>query len=404
MDVMRVSFVVLLVGASVTCHFARAENWPQWRGPQGSGLTAETGLPTEWDREKNVVWRVPLPEDGNSTPVVWGDRIFVSQPLSDSKQRTLMCFARDDGRKLWQAAVTYEADESSHRTNPYCSPSPVTDGERVIAWFGSAGLFCYDLEGNEQWRRDLGPQEHMWGYGTSPIMYRDLCILNFGPGNREVLLAVDKRTGEEVWRVEPLSLDEEDKLSGPENNGNADPKDGDGQRSKMLRGTWSTPILVEAGGRNELVVTHPRRVTAYEPATGELLWTCGGSAPLVYASPMRAEDTVVALGGYAGGSLAVRAGGKGDVTESQRVWHKNRDGSYLGTGVARNGHVFVCDMNGILYCFEVATGEEVWKERLTASTGRASTWSSMSMTADGTMYVLIQNGDTFVGRVSPSWL
>ena len=117
---------------------------------------------------------------------------------------------------------------------------------------------------------------------------------------------------------------------------------------------------------------------------------------------MLAKDTVVALGGYLGGSLAVRAGGNGDVTESQRVWHKNRDGSYLGTGVARNGHVFVCDMNGILYCFGVATGEEVWQERLTASTGRASTWSSMSMTADGTMYVLMQNGDTFVGRVSPS--
>ena len=210
--------------------------------------------------------------------MVWGDRVYVTQPVSESKRRTLVCLNRVDGEVLWQSGVTYKEDEASHATNPFCSPSPVTDGERVIAWFGSAGLLCVDREGKTLWPQDLGKQAHMWGYGTSPILYGDLCILNFGPGTREMLVAVNKETGEEVWRVDRLPMEEELALSDPEHNGNAESNAMGDDLANILRGSWGTPILVDAGRGRELVVAHPRRLTGYDPATGKTRWTCGGES------------------------------------------------------------------------------------------------------------------------------
>ena len=168
--------------------FGQDQNWPQWRGPHGSGITSTTNVVTQWGPQQNVKWRIELPEAGNSTPIVWNDQVFFTQPLTEAMQRSLVCVDRATGRNIWQRSVAWEQAEASHKTNPFCSASPVTDGERVIAWFGSAGLYCWDLAGNEIWHRDLGAQEHMWGYGTSPILHNDLCILQFGPGNREVLV------------------------------------------------------------------------------------------------------------------------------------------------------------------------------------------------------------------------
>ena len=141
--------------------FADDHNWPQWRGPMGSGVTSAAGGVTQWGPDQNVKWRMELPEPGNSTPVVWKDRVLFTQPLAEEKQRSLFCVDRATGRELWRRGVSYDKPEASHKTNPYCSASPVTDGERVIAWFGSAGLVCWDLEGNELWRRDLGAGTHV---------------------------------------------------------------------------------------------------------------------------------------------------------------------------------------------------------------------------------------------------
>lgn len=379
---------------------AFAEHWPQWRGPGGNGITNEAGLPTTWSRETNVAWRVELPESGNSSPVVWGDRIFVTQPISAENMRTVICFRKSDGKQLWQQGVKYDQEEASHRTNPYCSPSPVTDGERVIVWFGSAGLVCYDMDGTRLWQKDLGPLEHMWGYGTSPILHEDLCILNFGPGANEALLALNKTNGEEVWRVAPLDVTEELELSGPENDGNVDPARDKSDLDKKLRGAWGTPVVEKVGDQTHLIVAHPRRMSAYDPASGKLRWTCGGSAPLAYVTPMRSENTFLTLGGYFGGSIAVDGDGEGDVTDTKRVWHKERESTnWLGTGVVRDGHLYICDMKGVAHCFDCATGEIRWKERLPGSSGEC--WSSMTMTGDGVIYLMSQKGDVFVFRASP---
>lgn len=374
--------------------FGDDPNWPQWRGPEGNGKTSATSVLTQWGPEQNVKWRVELPEPGNSTPIVWGERIFLTQPLSDTKQRAFICLDRQTGQELWRRSVAYAEPEASHKTNPYCSASPVTDGQRVIAWFGSAGLVCWDLEGTELWRRDLGRQEHMWGYGSSPILHEDLCILNFGPGNREFLLAVDKSTGETRWQVDALDDAAERELSGPENDGNANDFGSDKQRSERLRGSWNTPIIVNVDGHAELVAALPRRVSAYDPSTGKQLWTCGGSGPLAYASPMESEGVIVALGGYNGASLAVRAGGQGDVTETHRLWHKPKDGGWLGTGVAHDGAIYICDIGGVISCIDIQTGEELWKAR----SGGGGTWSSITQTADGRMFLLTKSGTTTVFR------
>jgi outer membrane protein assembly factor BamB len=388
-----VAFAVCCSGASSIC-FGDDPNWPQWRGPKGSGKTAASGVVTQWGPQQNVKWKIDLPQPGNSTPAVWGDQVFLTQPLSGTKERALLCVDRNTGQEQWRRGIPYDEEEATHKTNPFCSASPVTDGQRVIAWFGSAGLVCWDCDGNELWRRDLGRQEHIWGYGSSPILYDDLCILSFGPGNREFLIAVDKATGETRWQVDALDDVAERKLSGPENDGNANDFNSDKQRSERLRGSWNTPIIVQVDGHDELIVALPRRVSAFAPSTGERLWTCGEGAPLAYASLMESDGVIVALGGYMGASLAVRAGGEGDVTETHQIWHKPRDNGWLGTGVADDGAIYVCDMGGVIHCIDVETGEVLWKSR---SDG-GGTWSSMTQTADGLVYLLTKSGTTTVFR------
>src|SRR5262249_18451427 len=158
--------------------------------------------------------------------------------------------------------------ETTHESNPLCASSPVTDGTRVVAWFGSAGLYCYDFHGKEMWRCDLGPQHHIWGWGASPILCGDLCVLNFGPGERTFLIAVNKQTGKTIWRVEEPGGD-----AGEEKPGKQKPE---------WIGSWSTPITIQAPGREELILSWPKRVLAFEPTTGRELWTCAGLNPLVY--------------------------------------------------------------------------------------------------------------------------
>jgi outer membrane protein assembly factor BamB len=362
-----------------------ADNWPQWRGPAGTGVSAEKNLPLHWGTNENVRWRVPLPERGNSTPIVWGKRVFLTQAAEN--RRMLMCFNRADGKLLWQSGVTYPEKESTHETNPLCSASPVADGERVIASFASAGLYCYDFDGKELWHRDLGRQAHIWGNGASPIIHGDLCTLNFGPGERTFLIAVNKKTGETVWQVDEPGGD-----SGQEK---------PGEKPNWV-GSWSTPIVIKVNGREELIMTWPRRAAAYDPKTGQELWTCGGLNPLVYTSPLYSEGTIVAMGGFMGVSLAARADGNGDVTQTRRLWHHPKTKQRIGSGVIHNGHIYILNDPGVAECYELKTGKLVWEERLAGKGPDNSSWSSIVL-ADGRLYVINHSGDTFVLKASPKF-
>ena len=190
---------IISIAGLLACHVAAAEDWPSWRGPAASGVsTSNAELPLKWGPKQNVRWRVALPDRGNSSPIVSGNFVFVTQAVNKENRRTIMCFDRADGKLRWQAGVKYAEDESTQRDNPYCSATPVTDGQRVIASFGSAGLYCYDFEGKEQWHREFGKMNHIFGNASSPILFGDLCILYFGPDENSRLIAVDKRTGQNV--------------------------------------------------------------------------------------------------------------------------------------------------------------------------------------------------------------
>jgi outer membrane protein assembly factor BamB len=324
-----------------------------------------------------------LPERGNSTPIVWDQRIFITQ--AEENRRTVRCFNRDDGKLLWQSGVTYAEKEVTHETNPQCSASPVTDGERVIVSFGSAGLYCYDLSGKETWHRDLGRQAHIWGNGASPIIHGELCILNFGPGERTFLIAVNKKTGQTVWQVnEPGGSFGESKP---------------GEKPDWV-GSWCTPVIINENGREEMIMSWPKRVAAYNPQTGKELWTCGGLNPLVYTSPLYADGTVVAMGGFGGMALAVKAGGNGDVTETHRLWHHPKTKQRIGSGVIDEGHIYILNDPGVAECFELKTGKLIWEERLAGPGPDNSSWSSM-VVADGRLYVINHSGDTFVLKAAP---
>ena len=380
--------LVAVVGLPMS---APAGNWPAWRGPFGTGVCPETNLPLRWTTNENIRWHTPLPERGNSTPIVWGNRVFVTQAVEKDNRRTLICFDRDDGKLLWQSGVSNVEKEVTHATNPYCAASPATDGERVIASFASAGLYCYDFDGKELWHRDLGKQAHIWGNGASPIIYRDLCILNFGPGERTFLIALDKRTGKTIWQTD-------------EPGGHyGEPKAGESQASVWI-GSWSTPIVIKTNEREELVMNWPRRVAAYDPKSGKEFWTCRGLNPLAYTSPLYDQDTgiIVAMGGFNGMALAVKAGGTGDVTETHRLWHHPKTKQRIGSGVIAGGHIYILNDPGVAECFELQTGKLVWEERPRGTGPKSDSWSSMVLSGDK-LYVVSQSGDTFVLRASPTF-
>jgi outer membrane protein assembly factor BamB len=191
------SVLALSLFSVIAIASARAENWPAWRGPTGQGYSSEKNMPTKWSAKENVKWKVPLAHQGNSTPVVWGDSIFLTQANKGGSERSLSCFARGDGKVRWEKTVKYADPERNWDPNWYANASPVTDGERVVVSFGSAGMYCYDFEGKELWKRtDLGKWEHRFGNGSSPVIYDDLAILWCGPNDdskaRNYLLAVNK--------------------------------------------------------------------------------------------------------------------------------------------------------------------------------------------------------------------
>ena len=366
---------------------ASCDDWPQWRGIQGDGRSNERGLPVKWSATENVVWKLALPEAGNSTPVIWRNRLFLTQPDTAGSRRTLWCVDVSTGQKLWERGVEWKHPDPTHSTNPLCSSSAVTDGERVVAWFGSAGLFCYDMDGTELWTFQPGEQRHIWGYGSSPVLWGDLCFLNFGPGENSRLLALDKRSGRLVWEhAEPLDAD-----------GTAEAK----YQSADYTGSWSTPVIATVSGREQLLLSVPFRLRSFEPLTGRELWSSEGTNALCYTSPLTDGSVVVAMGGYNGMSVAVRGDGVGDVTGSHRVWRHPRTKQRIGSGVIEGGHIYIHNDPGIAECIELSTGELKWEQRLTGA-GKATNWSSVTY-ADGVCYSLNQGGDCFVFRASPEF-
>src|SRR5439155_452124 len=220
---------------------AAAGNWPGWRGPEGTGVSSDKNLPLKWSEKENVRWRVELPGPGNSSPIVWGNRVFVAQAVEQEHRRTLMCFDRANGKLLWQSGVTYAESEPTQENNPYCSGTPVTDGERVYVCFGSPGVYAYDFDGKEAWHRDLGKLNHVFGNAVSTLLYGEFCILNFGPDEKARLIALDRKTGQTLWEVEPPKVDPSEQQQMP---------GGPGGRGGFGPGMFVAPQMLSQAERN----------------------------------------------------------------------------------------------------------------------------------------------------------
>jgi outer membrane protein assembly factor BamB len=370
----------LVVGVFFPAASAAAD-WPAWRGAGGQGHCQEKDLPLKWSTTDNVLWKVPLPAPGNSTPVIWGEKILLTQANKGGTIRSLICLDRRDGKQLWKQEIIYAEKERVWNDNYYCSASPATDGQRVVVSHGSAGMYCYDLGGKELWKRtDLGTFQHQYGNASSPVLYGDTVILWCGPNEgrgRNDLLAVDRATGKTRWEY------------------------------KAPGGSWSTPLIVPGSeiaegalkGIDQLILPIPHKLKGLDPKTGKELWSCDGLTNLVYTSPLYADGVAVAMSGYNGAALAVRLGGKGDITHD-RLWHHPRNIQRVGSGVIVEDHVYILEENGVPHCYELTTGKEVWQ--ISKRPGRSNSWSSM-VYADGRLYVLTHNGDTNVFAASPKY-
>ncbi len=374
----------MLVAMAALGGTAAADDWPAWRGPAGNGLSAEKTAPAAWGSDKNVKWKVPLPQWGNGSPIVSNGRVFVtSAEDADGMRRSLLCFDRKEGKLLWKGTVEFGKKMPTHGTNGYCPTTPAADGERVVVWEGSAGLHCYDFAGKKLWSRDLGDFPHMWGDGTSPVLHDGKVILNAGPG-RNFIASIDLKTGKTAWQTEEPSKGTNDK----------------NEKGGYL-GTWSTPLVVKVQGKDQIVCAQPTRVVAYDPATGRPLWWCAGvqhdngAHDLAYSSPVVAGDVLVYASGFGGPGLGVRLGGRGDITQALRLWRIPRCPQSIGSGVALDGVVYM-PFEKALRCIEPKSGKTLWEDR--GSDG--GYWGSI-VSAAGRLYVTNQGGATVVFKPNP---
>jgi outer membrane protein assembly factor BamB len=365
-------FLSLTLTFLASAALAHSDNWPAWRGPSGQGFVNESNIPLKWSATENVKWKIPLADAGNSTPVIWGNRIFLTQANKGGSVRSLFCFSRADGKELWRKDVKYDEKERNWTPTWYANASPATDGERVIVTFGSAGVYCYDFDGQELWKRtDLGKWEHAYGNSASPVLYGDLVIQWCGPNEgkgHNTLLAMDKKTGKTVWTAEEKN------------------------------GSWATPLIVNADGHDQLLLAMGSHLKSYDPKTGSELWRCEGLKGYQYPSAIYGNGVVIGAAGYNKPSLAVKLGGSGDITKN-RLWVDTQPPKQrVGSGLILGEHFYIIDADGRPRCIELATGKDLWKE----DAFKAGTWGSM-IHADGRLYVLMKNAETVVLAANPKF-
>ncbi|MDH3403298.1 MAG: PQQ-like beta-propeller repeat protein [Acidobacteriota bacterium] len=359
--------------------------WPQWRGPLANGVAPHADPPLTWSETENVRWKVPVPGRGHGSPVVWGDRVFLLTAVASDPgdeggvtpagplRFVVLAVDRRTGATLWERTAAEEVPhEGTHPDGSWASASAVTDGELVVAYFGSRGLHAYDMNGEPLWSRDFGDMATRRGFGegSSPLLAGDLVVVNWDHEGDSFLVALDKRDGREVWRRE---------------------------RDEIT--SWATPLLVAEGGRQQVVVNATGRVRGYDLETGEPLWEAGGQTVNVVPSPVHGAGLVYATSGFRGSALkAIRvAGARGDLTGGDAVvWSHDRDTPYVPSPLLYGDRLYILKVNsGILTSLDAATGEvRFGPERLPGVEGVYAS----PVGAAGRVYVVGRGGDTVVLR------
>ncbi|MBW3596083.1 MAG: PQQ-binding-like beta-propeller repeat protein [Planctomycetes bacterium] len=356
---MRYVWSMVLAVAGFASLVSAETNWPRWRGPAGTGHT-DAKLPVEWGREA-VRWQVELPGVGQSSPVVWEDRIFLTSASDDGLTRMVFCLSRDNGALLWKQEIAASSAEPLHKMNTFASATCATDGEVVAAFFGRGGLHAFTLDGKKLWSRDFGAFEGPWGTGASPVIVDNLVIQNCDADNAAYLVAVDKWTGETVWRT---------------------PRD-------VFRG-WSTPVLVEVNGAPQLIMNGHTGIAAYDPVTGEQCWLAPGDRGRGTPTVAPYQDLVIAVGGRPGDMWAVRpAECSGEKIDE--VWRTKRIGGRdLPSPIVVGDTLFVVSMQGVASSYEAATGKLLSRARL------GGNFSASPIAAGGKIYLPSEEGEILV--------
>lgn len=370
-------FVVMLILSLVSTP-AKAGEWPQFRGPGGQGASPERNLPLTWSDTENVAWKTELPGAGASSPIVLGDRLYVTCYSGygvDSRNggqmedlRLHVVCLSEDGEIVWNQKIQPKLPESeSVRDHGYAGPTPATDGKHLYVFFGKSGVFKFDLDGNQLWQAEVGQKTHGWGCGTSPVLYRNLVIVNASVESGS-LVAIDQGTGKEVWRA------------------------------GGMQASWNTPHLIDVdGGKQELVVSVMNKILAFDPQTGEPLWNCDGIPDYVCPSIVSRDGVAYVIGGRTSKAIAIRAGGRGDVTDSHRLWEA-KAGANVVSPVIHDGHLYwVSDRNKIAYCVRLEDGEVIYAERF-----RDQPYAS-ALVGDGKLYIVTRRGGTYVLAARPKY-
>jgi outer membrane protein assembly factor BamB len=381
------------------------KDWPQWRGASGNGVSPETGLPAKWGVDQNIVWKAASAGLGGSSPIVWGEQVFVTSqigsaslpkgshpqlarddpslvvyekpmggdrggPQPDTSEVFLVveAFDRADGNRLWEYRVRATGPfPELHHTHNLATPTPVTDGEHLYAWFGDGQVLCLDMEGDLVWTSNLGreyaPFQNQWGHGSSPILYKDKVILLCDHRPASYLLALDKRTGKQRWKS--------DRGTG--------------------RVSHSTPLVVPGPAGDELIVNSSESIDAYDPASGELLWYAGSPRQTPIPTPVFHDGIIYMSRGYRNSDfLAIRPGGRGDVTESHIIWRTPGGASYVPSILYYDGLLYMTNEIGVVTCAEASTGERVWRQRL------GGIFFASPTAGDGKVYFVSETGETVV--------
>jgi outer membrane protein assembly factor BamB len=380
-------------------------SWPSFRGPNASGVADRQHLPEQWDGRsgRNILWRTPIPGLAHSSPIVWGDRVFVTSAISSATNATFkpglygdgdasddrsrhkwMLYALDTrtGKIIWER-VAFEGEPGNRRhiKSTYASASPATDGRIVVAWFGSQGVHAFDVNGTPLWKVDLGRVDmgaydipsYEWGPASSPIIWNGLVILQCDTQADSFLLALDAATGKTVWKTERQELP-----------------------------SWGTPTVVTAGGRTELVTNAANYIRAYDPRTGQELWRLGGSSKITAPTPIAANGLVIVSSGRRPERpiFAVRPGSRGDLTldkdqtsSTAIAWSKTARGSYMPTPLAYDDILYALNNDGIFDAYEVESGKEIYRQRLDPV---GSGFSASPVAADGRLYLSNEDGEMLV--------
>jgi outer membrane protein assembly factor BamB len=357
--------------------------WPQWRGPLLTGVAPQGNPPVAWSETKNVKWKVEIPGQGSGTPVVWGETIYlltaVPAAAPPGPQRfTILAIGRRDGRTIWQKVLREEVPhEGHHATNTFASASALTDGEHVYAFFGSRGLYALDLKGHVKWEKDLGDMNIKLGFGeaASPALHGDRLVVNWDHEGESFIVALDKRTGKELWRV-----------------------------PREERTSWTTPLVVEHAGRVQVITSATNRVRSYDLATGELVWQASGMTANAIPTPVHADGIVYLTSGFRGNALlAVKlAEARGDITNTPAVvWRYDRDTPYVPSPLLYGGQLYLLKGNsGVLSAFEARTGRKLYGEQRLE--GVTNVYAS-PVGAAGRVYVAGRDGEVAVVAQGPEF-